>query len=726
MTLTLNRRGFIQGAAGLTFFLGAGGVTAVRSEASTGSLDVIKWLTIRSDGTVVVVFPSTEMGQSSYSTLPQVLAEELDADWDDVDIEQLNADDRRFGNQLFGGVLYTAGSTGTQFYFDPMRKAGAQARDVLLQIAARDWGIDKASLRTEPSEVVGPDGQRVSYGALAASDLDGITVPDADAVALKDRKDFRIIGRDLPRRDVPAKSTGQAEYAIDVDLPNMAYAAVLRAPVEDEVPLSIDDAAAREVPGVVDIVTLPDGIAVVAESLWSALGARGLLDVEWSTSSRFRSSNSVDTLAEYAAAAEAPDATGAIWAEKGDAPNAIRNAHSKVSRLYLSDYAYHGQIEPMAAVADVDADGKGAEVWAGTQTQSWTAHTVAETLGIPVDSVRLNMMTMGGSFGRRTALVQNYVRDAVLCSKAAGRPVKVIWPREDDVKQGTFRPVAAQRLEAGLTETGQLDGWYHKVATPAVISFFNPRRWEDAKPNDVISMRGAESKFYGIKDFRADHLIMERHARLSPYRGIGASYTAFAAEAFMDELALGAGRDPLDFRLDLVQDNPRGRHLLEKVAVMSGWRDRGDRALGLSFAGYSSSMAAGVAEIKVDADRGDIQVKKFWAAIDAGLIVTPDNALNQIEGGIVFGISMALTEKIDIENGEVVQENFYDYEITRAYQVPEIEIYIADVDAPPIGVGEVGTPMVPSAIANAFFAAQGKRLRHMPFTPERVRGILGS
>ena len=722
--MALDRRAFLKGAAGLTFFVGAGGLAAVRTEAATGSLDVNHWLTIRADGSISIIFPSTEMGQSSYSTLRQILAEELDADWDDVEIEQLNADDRRFGNQLFGGVLYTAGSTGTQFYFDPMRRAGAQARDVLLQIAAREWGVDKSTLRTEPSVVLGPDGQTATYGTLAAMGADGLDVPAADSVQLKDRSEFRIIGHDLPRRDVPAKSTGQAEYAIDVDVPNMAYGAVLRAPVEDEVPVSIDDSAAREVPGVLDIVTLPDGVAVVAESLWSALGARGLLQVEWSTTSRFRKANSEDTLAEYAAAADAPGAEGAIWAEKGDAPAAIAAADRQYSQLYLSDYAYHGQIEPMAAVADVDADGQGAEVWAGTQTQSWTARTVSEVLGIPVENVRLNMMTMGGGFGRRTALMQNYVRDAVLCSQKVRRPVKVIWPREDDVKQGTFRPAAAQKLEAGLTADGKLNGWYHKVATPTVIGFFNPLRWEAAQPNDVISMRGAESKFYGIKDFRADHIITERHARLAPYRGIGASYTAFAAECFMDELAEQAGRDPLDFRLDLVTDNPRGRHLLEKVAEMSDWRSRGNRTLGMSFAGYSSSMAAGVAEVEVDPDSGEISVSRFWAAIDAGLIVTPDNARNQIEGGIAFGISMALSEKIDIENGEVVQENFYDYEVTRAFQMPDLEVYVAEVDTPPVGVGEVGTPMVPSAIANAFHAASGKRLRHMPFTPDRVLQVL--
>ena len=723
----LSRRGFMKGA-GLVFTLGAVGVASVTACSPAAPapvpLDVNHWLSIGADGVISIVFPSTEMGQSGYSTLPQILAEELDADWDDVQIQQLNKDDRRFGNPLFGGVLYTAGSTGVQAYFDPMRRAGAQARDVLLQIAARELGVDKEFLATEPSVVVAPDGRRLAYGDLVEVGLEGVVVPDADVVRLKDRSAFRIIGKDLPRRDVLAKSTGQAEYAIDVELPDMAYGAVLRAPVEDERPMRIDDAEARAVSGVIDVVELPDGVAVIAESLWAALGARNLLEVEWSESSPARAFNSADTLQQYAAAAEDTGASAAVWAENGDALKAIDAADRTYSQLYLTDYAYHAQIEPMASVASVDADGQGVEVWAGTQTQSWTTHTVATTLGIPPENVRLNMMTMGGSFGRRTALVQNYVRDAVLSSKAVGRPVKVIWTREDDVKNGTFRPAAAQKVEAGLTEDGKLDGWYHRVATPTVIGFFNPVRWDAVRPNDVISMRGAESKFYGIKDFRADHVITERQARLAPYRGIGAAYTSFAAEAFMDELAEQAGRDPLDFRLDLVEENLRGRHLLEKVADMSGWRRRGDRALGLSFAGYSSSMAAGVAEIEVD-DSGVIRVLNFWAAVDAGLIVSPDNSHNQIEGGIIFGISSALSERIDIENGEVVQNNFYDYPIARASEVPPIEIYMADVDAPPTGVGEVGSPMVSGAISNAFYAARGQRLRHMPFTPDRVRDALG-
>lgn len=722
---SLSRRGFLKSGAGLVYVIGASGLVAVRAEAqATAVLGVNPWMKLQSNGAISIVFPSTEMGQSSYSTLPQILAEELDANWDDVAIEQLNEDDRTFGNPSFGGILYTAGSSGVESYFGPMRKAGAQARDVLLQIAAREMGAAKDTLRTEPSAVFAPDGSRMSYGQLAAAGIDGVQIQDAETLALKSANDFRIIGHDVPRRDVPAKSTGQAEYAIDVTLPDMAFACIQRAPVEGESPVSVEDSDARAMPGVLEVVLLPDAVAVVAQSYWTALMARGTLQITWSERSAFRSVNSADTLALYAEQAETPAEGPAVWARKGDAGKAIAAADKSLSQAYLSDYAYHAQIEPMAAVAQVDPDGKGAEVWAGTQTQSWTTNTVMQVLDTTKDRVRLNMMTMGGGFGRRTAFVQDYVRDALLCSKAIGKPVKVIWTREDDVKNGVFRPLAVQRMAGGVSSEGALTGFHHRVATPTVIGFFNPGRWNAVKPNDVISMRGAESKFYDIPDFLAEHVITERQARLSPYRGIGAAYTGFAAEAFMDELAEAAGRDPLDFRLDLVRENARGRHLLEKVAEMSGWHNRGNRAMGLAFAGYHSSMAAGVVEITLDRNSGEIGLENIWIAADAGLIVSPDNAHNQIEGAAIFGISCALSERIDIEEGQVVQSNYWDYEITRANQVPPIEVYMAKVDAHPVGVGELGLPFVPPAIANAFHAATGRRLRHMPFTPERVLEVL--
>ena len=728
----LSRRGFLGGAAALSFTVGASGLVSVaQAAAPTGSNDLEPniWVRIAADDSITIVFPSTEMGQGSSTALPVILAEELDADWDQVLVEQLDRDDRAFGNPLFGGVLYTAGSTGVAGYFDPLRKAGAQARRVLLQIAAEHWSVPIDSLTTEPSVVVhGASGRRLSYGEIAALPTSSLTVPEVSDADLKPRSAYRLIGQSVPRYDVPAKSSGTETYAIDVRVPGMAYATVLRSPVEGEQPLEINDGETLAVAGVLQTVTLPDGVAVVAETLEAALAGRDRLQVTWSEDSPARAFDSEADLAAYAEIAGDLNQNGAAWRSEGDAAAAITAAERVIEADYLSDYAYHAQMEPMAAVAAVEADGKGAEVWVGTQTQSWTMRTITEVLETDPERIRLHMMTMGGSFGRRTALTQEYLRDALLTSKAVGRPVKAVWTREDDVKYGWFRPIAAQKLRAGLTADGRLTGWHHRVATPSVIAYFNPLRWQQVDPSDIISMRGAESRFYGIPDFLAEHLITEPRARLAPWRAIGASYTSFAAEAFMDELAAAAGRDPAEFRMELLQDNPRGRGLLERVTEMSGWGGSPPegRALGLSFAGYGSSMAAGVVEISLDRDSGWITVHRLWAAVDGGLIVSPDNAQAQVEGGIIYGLGSALKERVTIRNGEVEQNNFYDYEILRANEIPEIQVQFQVSDGPPTGMGEVGTPMTAGAIANAFHTLTGKRLRHMPFTPERVMAALAS
>ncbi|MEO1462779.1 MAG: molybdopterin cofactor-binding domain-containing protein [Pseudomonadota bacterium] len=723
-SLDTTRRGFLKTGSGLVFLIGAGGITdiALAQEVQTDPASLAGWVWIEPNGAIHIAFPVTEMGQGSSTALPLILAEELDANWDDVVVEQVHRDDRRFGNPLFGNVLYTAGSTGVSGYFGVMRQAGADARRVLLRTAAARWQVPVDELQTEPSVVVhDATGRRATYGDLVVAA--GALAQGQTPAVLKSPDAFRLIGRDIPRLDIPAKSSGTETYAIDVRVPDMAYATVLRAPVEGETVQSVDEGAARETPGLIDIVALPDGLAVVAETQWAAALARNALDVTWTETAEARGWNDTDTLASYQTQAEDLTSDAATWRESGNVTAAVEGAETVVIATYLSDYAYHAQIEPMAVVADVKADR--AEVWAGTQTQSWTMRTITEELGLSAGQVTLHMMTMGGGFGRRTALQQEYVRDALLASRAVGRPVKVIWTREDDVKHGWFRPAAAQHLRAGLAADGRLQGWQHRVATPSVIAYFNPLRWSQVEPNDIISMRGSESQFYDIPDFLAEHVITERQARVIPWRGIGASYTSFAAECFMDEVAGAAGRDPFDFRYDLVAHNPRGRALLDRVRAMSNWdRPPEGRGLGLSFAGYGNSMAAGVAEISLDRQSGSISVHRFYAAVDAGLVVAPDNSVNQIEGGIIFGISSALHERITITGGQVNQENFYDYEVLRADQAPEIMVELARNTEPPSGIGEAGTPMVAAAIANAFHALTGARLRHMPFTPDRVRAAL--
>ena len=723
---TVSRRAILKGGGALVFGIGASGLVSVAraQETAERSADATGWVRIEPDGTIRILFPSTEMGQGSSTSLPLIFAEELDADWNDVVVEQLHDDDRRFGNPAFGGLLYTAGSSAVYGYFDVLRQAGADARAVLIGLASEQMGVDPSELTTEPSTVVhAATGRRIAYAQLADGHEPLAQPGGRRGAPLKSTAAFRLIGRDVPRRDIPAKTDGSETYAIDVRLPDMLHALVRRAPVEGETVATLDVAEAEAVPGVAAIVSLPDGVALVAETIGAARLARERLDVTWTDDAPARAWDDETTLADYADAAEDMDAQAAMWRTSGDAQAAIDSAARRLSATYLSDYAYHAQMEPMAVVARVDASG--AEVWAGTQTQTWTAHTVQEVLDLPPERLRVHMMTMGGSFGRRTAHIQEYVRDALLCAQATGRPVKVMWTREDDLKHGWFRPAAAQQMSAGLTDDGQLRGWRHRVATPSVIAFFNPLRWAQVEPQDIVSMRGSESQFYAIPDFTAEHVITERRARVIPWRGIGAAYTSFAAEAFMDELAEAAGRDPFDFRMGLLADNPRGAALLDRVRTMSDWdRPRTDTALGLSFAGYGDSMAAGIAEVALDRESGRISVPRFWAAVDAGLIVSPDNAMNQIEGAIVFGLSSTLLERITIRGGEVQQSNFYDYEILRADAMPEIQIELAEVDAPPTGIGEVGTPMVAAAVANAVHALTGVRLRHMPFTPDRMLAAL--
>ncbi len=719
-SINVSRRFFLKAGTAAAVVLAMGGIR-LEAYAKEDSTDVFAgWVEIRPDNSVHILFPSTEMGQGSETGLPQILADELDADWAKVSIHQLNEDDRRFGNPAFGRVLYTAGSSAVYGYFEVLRQAGAHLRDMMRQRVANEWGVDVESLTTAKNFVThASSGRSISYGEVVALPRffqTGLTKP----VVLKAHDQYTLIGKSVPRRDIPDKSTGKAMFAIDVRVPNMLYATVLRAPVENETVVSLNDKAARETKDVLGVITLPDGIAVIAKTMHASFSGRSKLEVTWSETSPFRKFSSDQTLAAYTQVAQGDEA-GEVWRSSGDVVTAIESADQVVDAVYTSDYASHAQIEPMAAVARVDSDGKGAEIWAGTQTQSWTTRTATEVLQTTPDRIKLNMMTMGGGFGRRTELMQNYVRDALLCSKATGQPVKVVWSRTDDIKFGGFRPAAAQQMRAGLDAKGRLVGFHHRVATPSVIKYFNPIRWQQVVPKDIVSMRGAENKFYNIRDFLAEHVITERHARILPWRGIGAAYTSFAAEAFIDEVASKAGIDPFQFRKSFMTENPRGSALLDRVQGMAAAVPLAEgRGRGLAFAGYGDTQSAGVAEISLDRESGEIRVHHVWVAIDAGQIISPDNAHNQIEGGVLWGVSSALYERITITNGQVDQQNFFDYILLRHNRAPAIDVHIAQNNEKPTQVGEAGNPMVAPAVANAFFALTGRRIRHLPFTPDRV------
>ncbi|MBR0667640.1 xanthine dehydrogenase family protein molybdopterin-binding subunit [Roseomonas hellenica] len=729
---TLSRRGLLGSAGALGFAILAGGALkvfredAVAQEGRPAPLNA--WVSITPGDEVVIRFGSTEMGQGVSTSLPMILAEELDADWSRVRVEQVDQGPGEvYGNPVTGGMLYTAGSSSIEGYFAIMRRAGAGARRILIHTAAQAWGVPAAEVTSEPGVILHAlSGRRLRHGEVAALPRIVTDVPAITDADLKPRAAWRLIGTDPGRLDIPGKTRGETVYSIDLRLPGMAYAAELLAPVEGESPASVADSEARALPGVIDILRLPHAVAVIAERWETAIAARDLLAVEWTGTSPFRTADSEADLAASQAAAADAARPGVTWASRGDAPAALSAAGARrVTADYATEHTYHAQMEPLAAVASVDADGKGAEVWLGTQSQTVSIAAAAQALETTPDRIRFHAMQMGGGFGRRTVFARDILHDALLLSRHVRRPVKLIWTREDDVKNGWFRPATAHRLEAVLDAEGAVTALRHRVASPSIFAFALPQRWERANGRDLLVMEGAESAEYGIPNLLAEHVIMERRARVSAWRGIGWGPNCFAREGFIDELAEAAGSDPLAFRRRLLANSPRGLAVLDAVVRMSDYgHPPPGRAHGLSFAGYKATLGAGVAELSLDRGTGQIRVHRFWAAVDPGIAIHPRNLEAQTEGGIIFGLSGLLKERISIAAGEVEQSNFYDYEPLRLNEIPEIAVRIIESGAAPSGAGEIGVPMTGAAVANGIFALTGKRLRRMPFTPDRVKVLL--
>ena len=739
------RREFIQGV-GVTFTVGAAGVIGAcemspgDSGAPTPEVPLNEavtpnaWVSIGADDVITIQFGATEMGQGSMTSVPLVLAEEMDADWERVRVETVSRHDPAYGNPLAFGyygfpIMYTAGSAALRGYFNAMRQAGAQARKFLLDAAAGQLDVPVEELTTEPSRVVhAATGRSLSYGQIAAIAEVPENLPEVSESEYKARSEYRYLGTDVPRIDVPAKVDGSAEYGIDVQIPGMVYASVLRAPVEGEAPMEVDDSAARAIPGVTDIVTLPYGVAVVGETVEGTIWGKNALQVTWSENSRFRETDQARDLDDYEARARdlSFSTDNPLWQDVGDIGPAFESADRVIEAVFRSEPAYHAQMEPLSATASVSADGLSAEIWVSTQTQSLTAMAAADLLETDVDRITVHAMYIGGGYGRRAEYRQKDVEDALILSRELGRPVKVIWSREDDVRDGIFRPLAAQYLRAALDADGQITALQQRVATPSVLSFMNEPRWALARNRDGISMNGAQVTRYTIPNIRAEHVMVDRCSRLAAWRGVATSYTRFANESFIDEIAHTVGADPLEFRLDLTQDDPAGRSVLEEVAQMAEWsRPREGTSLGVALSDYGgASVAAGIAEVSVNEETGVITVHRYWMAIDAGFIVSPRNTEAQMEGNIVYGISSALKERISVNAGSVDQSNFHDYPVMRMNEMPELQVRALSNDNPPSGVGELGLATTGPAIANAVFAATGARLRELPMTPDRVLAAL--
>lgn len=727
----ITRREVMTGAAGLVFAIAYDGthpaLAAQMASAETGAKAINPWVSIAPDGRIFIMSPAAEMGQGSRTSLPRIVADELDADWDQVQIVPAPPIDSLYANPGFG-MLYTAGSNAVTSYFTPLRKFGRQVRKVLLENAARKWGVAVSELVTEPSVVIhAATGRRLAYGEIAAFAELPEHAPEIADSDLKQHREFRYIGKDSLRVDLPGKVAGRAEYAIDVQLPGMLYACVLRAPVEGAAPARVNDEAARGVAGVREIVTLPYGIGILAETPWSAFAARQALlgEITWTHDGRAWGFDSDAATAEYAAAARDTNAPATVWDKRGNAAAELSRAATIVEADYVSDYAYHAQMEPLNAIASVSPDGSRAEIWCGTQSQTMAQEAVAKVLGISRSNVTLHDRLLGGAFGRRGHRDEEFIVDAVLLAKHAGRPVKVLWTREDDVHNGRLRPLSAHHLRAGLDAAGRLIAWHQRIAVDRVLPYADPVRYEAAKHRDGIVMRGVELTTYDIPHELSEQLHRDSGVRTSPLRGVGWTANTFAAESFVDEVAARRDADPVQFRIELLKNFPRGKAVMERVAEMADWgKPRDGRALGAAFVDYSNTPIAGIAEVSLDRATGVIRVHSFWCAIDCGIPVHPDNVVAQTEGSIVYGLGISLRERITVKNGAVMQSNFYDYQVPRMRDIPAIEVALIPTDNHPTGAGQMGTPIVGPAIANAVYRLTGVRLRQAPMTPARVKQAL--
>lgn len=722
----ISRRSFMVGAAGLTFAVASGLRSQPAGAGPAADVTLSPWVTISTDDTVAIMSPAAEMGQGSLTSLPLILADALDADWSKVKVIVAPPNDELYKNPAFG-FMYTAASNAVTAYFKDLRRFGAQVRKVLLANAAKHWNVPVEELTTEPNVVIhGKSQRRLSYGEIAAFAEIPPAAPQVAESELKRPDQLRLIGKDVMRVELPQKVNGAAKYAIDVQVPDMLYGAVLRAPVEGAAPDRIDDADAKSIAGVVRIVPLPYGVGVIADTPWAAFDAKAALKVTWSRTGKAWGFNTDKALVAFAAAVRDMSQPTKLWAQEGDTASALKTAAMIVEGEYRNDLVYHAQMEPLNAVASVSPDGQACELWCGVQSKTIAVTVAATALGIAPDKITYHDMLMGGGFGRRGHRDEEYVHDAVVLSNAARKPVKMMWTREDDVHNGRFNPLSVHYLRAGFDSAGKLIAFHHRKACDEVTAFQDPARYLRLKGRDAIAFTGLDAAYYGIPNRLGEAVPQQSGLRTSSLRGIAHLTNIFAIESFMDELARQRGVDSATLRRDLVKANPRATHIIDTVSRMADWnRKRDGSALGLSYMNYSGTQIALIAEVAVDREQGRLRVSKVWAALDPGIAVQPDNIVAQTESSIVYGLGFALYERITIDDGTVQESNFYDYHVPRMNEIPEIFVEVVSTDNHPTGVGQMATPLVAPAIANAVAQLTGVRLRETPMTPERVRKALG-
>lgn len=700
---------------------------AFGADASQGGSARFKpnvWIRIGADDVVNLVSPVSEMGQGVMTSIPLLIAEEMDADWRKVRVIQAPSDADAYGNPGLNGLQATGASMTTRAFFDVMRLAGAQGRAILIICAARLLKVDPKECMTELHVVVhGPSGRRLSFGEIASVATLPDPPPTVSKADLKRPEHWRYIGKDVPRVEVADKVLGRPGFGIDVQREGMLFGAVARAPVQGEVPVSVDAGATRAMTDLVAVVPLPYGVGVIAKSTWAAWRARDALRITWSTRSPARTYNSAGALDAYARMAARTDSPSIVVARRGDATAAMSSATRIIETVYSTEHVYQAPMEPPSATAEV-ANG-GARIWGSFQAQTAVQIAAARALGLSPEKIGVETTWLGGAFGRKYEV--DFALDAILLAKAvSGRPVKVTWTREEDIRHGKYRPLEVQQIRVGLQNQGEIAVWQHRIVASSILARYAPQRFSRGGAQDQSVTEGMVPS-YTATNLLADWKRPVGGVEVGFYRAIGPGYTKFAVECTIDEIARTIGVDPLKLRLDLLAHEPRAQNVLRVVARMSEWgRSRSGSALGVAYSDAFGSHCAQIAEVALNCESGEITVKTVWCAIDCGVAIQPANVRAQIMGGVIHGISQALYEQITFVAGVVRESNFNDYRILRLDEAPNINVeVIGSPNDVPGGIGEAGLPPVGPAIANALATlTEGVRLRHYPFTPDRVKAAL--
>jgi len=714
-----SRRQFLKAsaAAGVGLVIGfsfAGGnklARAAEGATAEGGFAPNAFVRVAPDNTVTVLIKHIEFGQGTFTGLATLVAEEMDADWSQIRAEHAPADAALYNNLSWGPVQGTGGSSSIANSYEQLRRAGATARALLVQAAAEAWGVPASEVTATHGVVMhAASGRQARFGDLAER---AATLQPPAEVTLKDPADFTLIGTTVPRLDSRVKSRGEAQYTIDKTLPGMLTALIARPPVFGATLVSFDDAAARQVKGVVDVVQVPQGVAVLGHGFWAAKQGRDALQVTWDESTG-ETRGSAEIMAEYRKLA---DGAGDIARQEGDAAAAIAGAAKVLEADYEFPYLAHAPMEPLDCVVQFGSDG--CDIWTGSQIPTVDQGAAAAILGVKPEQVRIHTLFAGGSFGRRATPNADMVSEAVSIAKAIGgrAPVKLMWTREDDIQGGRYRPMYFHRLRAGLDAEGKLVGWQHRIVGQSIVRG-TPFAGALIKNGiDQTSVEGANNLPYHVPNITVDLHTTDVQVPVLWWRAVGSTHTAYSTEAFIDELAEAAGKDPVEFRLELLAGHARHAGVLKLAAEKAGWDKPlpAGRARGIAVHESFNTFVAEVAEVSV-ADDGTIKVEKVVCAVDCGVAVNPDQVKAQMEGGIGYGLGAVLHDAVTLKEGRVEQSNFHDYLPLRINEMPEVEVYVVESSAAPTGVGEPGVPPIGPAVANAVYKATGRRIRSLPFS----------